>query len=86
MTVRAKFKCLSAKEIAGGVARGHTFVYSFAPQYDAAVPEDVRWQQYTPSGQLEIHVDNPAVRFEVDRYYYLDLSPVPAEEPAEASG
>lgn len=70
---RAKFRCNSVETFSGvpTVARA----YKFSAVYDDGIPENQRFAQYTPAGQLQIHVDNPAVRFELGKCYYLDITP-----------
>ncbi len=43
---------------------------------DDGTPENERYHRYTPSGILEMTVDNPAVTFAIQEAYYLDFSPV----------
>lgn len=74
--VRAKFRCVKSETD----ARFAGTKYTFAPMYEADRPEDQRYAKYTPSGELWMHVDNPAVSFAVGAEYYLDLVPVPQEE------
>lgn len=71
-TVRAKFRCMSIQSHAS--TSGKTV--KFMPMYDTSIPEDQRYSQATPSGELSMYVDNPAVSFELGTYYYLDLTPV----------
>lgn len=72
--VRAKFRCSSVETFQAGGTR----VFRFAAEYDADLPEDQRYARYTPSGELRITVDNPAVLFEPGCSYYLDFTPVEA--------
>lgn len=48
--------------------------YEFRAMYDASIPEDQRFTKYTPSGSLEMFVDNDAVTFIPGQYYYLDFT------------
>lgn len=48
--------------------------YKFTAVYDPTVPEDQRYALATPSGQVTIRIDNPAVSFEPGKYYYLDFT------------
>jgi len=68
---RAKFRCNQVTQNAGSDAKQ----YSFAPVYDTSIPEDLRYSKYTPSGSLTLHVDNPAVNFELGKQYYIDITP-----------
>jgi hypothetical protein len=73
MTTRAKFRC--ASETRRSLDEQGSRTYLFQAAYDPDVPEDQRYAKYTPSGSLEITVDNPAVTFELGRHYYLDFTP-----------
>lgn len=48
-----------------------------AAQYDSTNAEDISFAEATPSGELKIYVNNPAVvgTFKPGRVYYLDLIP-----------
>lgn len=75
--VRAKFKCISTTRTSHTPGQKDVPVtYRFQPMYDDTVPEDQRYAKYTPSGSLEMLVDNPGVEFELGRDYYLDFTPV----------
>ena len=49
----------------------------FDCQYDPNCPEDQRFTKATPSGHVEMAVDNPAAleQFEVGKAYYVDFHP-----------
>lgn len=82
MTIRAKFRCISETRSAFN-AEQRTLV--FQPMYDPKlVDEDRSFAKYTPSGKLEIVVDNPNAAFVLGQDYYLDFTPVPAEPAASA--
>lgn len=70
-TVRAKFQLLSKQEHLsyGGIQ------YGFSPVCADEVAENQRFHKYTPSGSLNITVDNPDVKFELGKHYYLDFTP-----------
>ena len=72
MTVRAKFTLSAITHNAGG---GKT--YKFFPVHDNSTPENARFTKYTPSGELTMLVDNPAVEgsFVLGKEYYVDFSP-----------
>lgn len=80
MTVRAKFTLQSVTTY-GGEGR----MLKFYTQYDSTIPEDQRFTKATPSGSLEMTVDNPAALafFEnrIGKAFYLDMVEVP--EPAK---
>jgi len=75
-TTRAKFRCATEKRYSKK-ADGQR-IYEFHAVYDDGTPENERYAKYTPSGRIEITVDNPAVEFELGRDYYLDFTPVEA--------
>ncbi len=47
-----------------------------AAQYDATIPEDKRFMEATPSGELKIFLNNPAVvgSIRLGETYYVDLT------------
>lgn len=69
--VRAKFRCSSVKQHENSTAKSYEFYAACADE----VEENQRYHKYTPSGRLEIMVDNPAVSFELGKHYYLDFTP-----------
>lgn len=79
--IRAKFLCASETRHAYGQSGQRT--YKFTAVYDPDLPEDQKFNKYTPSGSLEMVIDNPAAHFEPGRFYYLDFTPVDAT-PASA--
>lgn len=72
MTVRAKFSCISIQK---------------SPDNSAAVvnlgavttgsAENESWSKYTPSGQLQMVISNPAAfeQFEQGKEYYIEIQP-----------
>lgn len=88
--VRAKFTLHLIKQISyqhGGsvvdgdpsktTTGGRTLVFSAA--YDDGTPENQRFSKATPSGSIEMLVDNPEAlkQFEIGKSYYLDFTPAP---------
>lgn len=67
--IRAKFQCV--EETRTSFAGGRTL--KFQPVYAPDLPEDRRFSKATPSGRLEMYVDNPAADFKVGTFYYLDF-------------
>jgi hypothetical protein len=65
--VRAKFTVQSGNE-------GNTVV--LIPQYDPNLPEDQKYSVATPSGRIEMLVDNPPARafFKPGKAYYVDFT------------
>lgn len=80
MNVRAKFMVTEIHRHSWDGGRAATLVLQ--PQYDSTIPEDQRFAQATPSGRLEMRVDNPSAveALQLGKVFYLDFSPV--EEPA----
>lgn len=73
MSVRAKF---TVQEVTHHQWGGKTIV--LRPQYDTTIPEDQRFAQATPSGELRMQVDNPRAVEElaIGKAFYLDFTPV----------
>lgn len=72
---RAKFTCNSVTQYSStgeGSKR-----YEFGAVYDNGLPENKRFAKYSPSGSISITVDNPAVKFEVGKSYYIDFTEAP---------
>lgn len=71
--VRAKFR------LAEVTSFGNTGMqkFKFSAVQDTSIPEDAQFTKYTPSGTLEMSVDNPPAQaqFKVGDYYYLDFTP-----------
>jgi hypothetical protein len=82
MSVRAKFRLQEHREYSSdGKYFGHTFI--FRPMYDPSIPEDQRFAEASPSGELTINVDNPAVvemwKNNLGYQFYLDFVDVVPE-------
>jgi hypothetical protein len=73
ITSRAKFTCQSETRPAWNP---ESRTYKFSAVYDPDIAEDQRYAKATPTGSLEITVDNPNVVFELGKAYYLDFTPV----------
>ncbi|CAK0236000.1 Uncharacterised protein [Burkholderia pseudomallei] len=52
----------------------------FNCEYDNDIPEDQRFQKATPSGMLELQIDNPAAieQLVIGKAYYFDMTPAAA--------
>lgn len=77
--VRCKMQLVAIKSFAWGGKE-----LTFQPNYDPTIPEDVRFQKASPSGQFNITVDNPAAleQFKMGEFYYFDATPVPVPQTA----
>lgn len=73
MAVRAKFRVSSITQFDQSSSR----TIKLSAVYDQTIPEDQRYSQATPFGQLEMQVSNPAAigQFEIGKSYYLDFTP-----------
>lgn len=74
--IRAKFQCQSETRHSWS---SDAKTYKFAAAYDPNILEDESYAKATPTGSVEILVDNPAAQFTVGAYYYLDFTPVPVD-------
>lgn len=74
MSVRAKMKvsCITTKEYTGGYS---SVVVRLECQYDTSIPEDQRFARATPTGHMELQVDNPAALEQLiaGKDYYVDI-------------
>jgi hypothetical protein len=73
--VRAKFRCTAEKTNRFHPTAPPARSYEFQAMYDPNQPEDQRYATATPTGNLAICVDNPAVTFAPGKSYYLDFTP-----------
>jgi len=71
MAVRAKFQVTGITERPHGGGE-----IEFTTIYDSTIPEDRRFQQATPWGQIKITIDNPAAKafFKLGKYFYADFT------------
>jgi len=78
MTVRAKLHLTSMTTYEWGGKK-----LRFDTRYDSSIPEDQRFQKATPTGSIEMQIDNPIAldQFEMGKDYYVDFSPVPVPVP-----
>jgi hypothetical protein len=77
MRVRAKFTVTSVEEPYPGAPESTRRVV-LAPQYDPDLPEDRRYHQSTPQGEIWMQVDNPSAtkEFKPGRQFYVDFTAV----------
>lgn len=73
--IRAKFKLSSVTNFPGTTQQR----FHFDAVYDASIPENASFTKYTPSGHMEMTVDNPAAQdqLKLGEYYYFDFIPCP---------
>lgn len=75
--IRCKFKVMAIQD--NGSTENHTSKkVTLFTQYDPTLPEDQRFTRWTPTGTLDVVIDNPAAlaRLAVGADYYVDLTPV----------
>lgn len=74
MSVRAKMKLASVTAHHYG---SNSKTLRFQCEYDPSLPEDQRFAKATPSGHIEMQVDNPAAleQFELGKSYNVDFTP-----------
>lgn len=72
MSVRAKFQCNSIQKSSDNTTAA---VHLMAVTTGSA--ENEGWSKYTPSGQLQMVISNPAAfeQFEQGKEYFIDISP-----------
>ena len=78
MATRAKMKCSFVRTSDYGAGLTQYKIVRFDAQYDQSIPEDQRFQKATPTGHIEMQIDNPAALEQLipGKYYYVDFSPV----------
>jgi hypothetical protein len=71
MNIRAKFRCTSKTEWSGKVVEVALHPVTTGSE------ENKTWAKYTPSGEIKMHINNPAAveAFVVDGEYYVDFTP-----------
>ena len=76
--VRAKFQCASEKTVA---YNKNLKIYEFSRVFETqpgvdgnACEENHIFGKYTPNGKIEMTIDNPDVKFEVGKFYYVDFT------------
>lgn len=82
MNVRAKFKVTQVitRQLAPTYEQKSIVL---EPQYDQTLAEDVSFSKATPTGRLEMQIDNPAAiaAMPVGMVFYVDFTPV--EQPVQ---
>lgn len=81
--LRCKFRVSSVKHTAGQDGERTNEEFEAMAVY-AETGENKVWSKATPSGNLKLYITNPEAfdRLRVGTEFYLDLIPVPKEEPA----
>lgn len=73
--VRAKFVVTEVTEYESGGGKQ----IKLAPRYDSSLPEDKRFAEATPSGEMHMFVTNPHAleHLKPGAVFYLDFVPAP---------
>lgn len=71
---RAKFAVVSITDQGKSYAK----IVKLSPRYDTSVEEDRRFQHATPSGEVSLNIDNPAITdtLNVGDLYYIDFTKI----------
>ena len=72
---RAKFQVTTITQTMHNKEQQHVVMEA---RYDESL-EDKTFSVYTPSAKLEMYVNNPAVKFEVGDFYYVDFTRIDSE-------
>lgn len=75
--VRAKFTVMQIVETRFGPAPEAAYkTVILEPRYDQTIPEDVRFLIATPSGRMEMRIDNPPAlaQFVPGKSFYVDFT------------
>lgn len=79
-SVRAKMvlAAVNTSEYGGGIKQTKL---RFECRYDDSIPEDRRFQKATPTGVIEMQIDNPMAlgQFKVGESYYVDFTNAPKQ-------
>jgi hypothetical protein len=81
--VRAKFRVTKVTTTCYGAAQPDSTIVSFSAVSDDA---NKTWSKWTPSGELQMQINNPAAleQFKIGEFYFLDFTPAPPKEADEA--
>jgi len=79
-TIRAKFTVTEITETEYGTSQysSKSKKIVLTPQYDPKLAEDVSFSKATPSGRMEMQIDNPTAleRMPIGKTFYVDFTPV----------
>lgn len=76
--VRAKFQVTQVITTEYGPHTTPSKRIVLEPRYDAKLAEDVSFSKATPSGRIEMQIDNPVAieQLPVGKTFYVDFTPV----------
>jgi len=74
MAVRAKFQVTKVADTLYGQKE-----VTLTPQYDQSIEEDRRFAKATPSGTIQLYIDNPPAsdQLTIGKFFYVDFTEVP---------
>jgi hypothetical protein len=75
--ILAKFRCTAEVNRVHSRNADAQKTVEFTAVYDDGIPENQRFHKYTPSGRIELQVNNEAVDFEPGAEYYVTFTKVP---------
>lgn len=77
MSIRAKVRVVSITDNVTPAGSVHGSNVRLVPVMDGS-PENKTWAKYTPSGHIELFIDNPAAvsEFREAHEFYVDFTPV----------
>lgn len=75
--VRAKFKCWSIEHEKSPDPQYNSAKVTLDAVYEDGKGVNQEWSQWTPAGQIVMHITNPAAieRFEQGKEYFVDFTP-----------
>lgn len=84
--VRAKFRCTERKEQASYTEGGKNA--EIVRLVAVSDPQNKEWAKWTPSGTIEMQIDNPSAldQFQVGGYYFVDFTRATAVDSPPANG
>lgn len=82
--VRAKFAVSEHRTVQWSSQGTPQTTVILTPQYDSSIEEDRRFAKATPSGRMELTIDNPPAlaAFPLGSVHYVDFTVVPEPQPA----
>lgn len=80
-SIRGKFRVTKVAETHWGQKE-----VTLSAEYDQSIEEDRRFSKATPSGNIQMYIDNPPASdyLKLGDYFYVDFTAVPKKEEAAA--
>lgn len=85
MTVRCKMRVTEKTSIAPWASDGSGKPTCRVKLSAVGGPDNKSWAAATPSGQVEMHIDNPEAydAFKLGEFYFVDFTAAPAKQADE---